>query len=530
MAKKPIWLTDNLVLGWKLTKPMAPQYWDTDKAKPGFHELSDVVTALPKTIAHHTVIIAQSGSGKSFFLGRLLEEILLKTSSRILILDQNSDFRKIAQPKPKEFWTDPTKYRYDRVTHRGFLADERTQADFTSRWDKLTKLLHGNNPPGEVECKPLRLDWLKFPVDLLAESADQRNRDQLRHCHSFVNIVAELASATGNQPWLKDGEFLHLAHDLCLRTSDPDEETVVQELKKTFGLTERKKRGQTTTSTDWRGKTFVELPRHLPTLANIFAKERVRREDLPLSCHRAATHRRFVLPEAVRFYFSRAVELEQSKVVHANISKILKEPDYRRIEVVDLPSLPDGRHQKLAMCTFLEVEWQRARREWEKAIALKNADDDKRVPTFIVVEEAHNAMPAVPATATEITLQEQFRRIAAEGRKYGLFLILVSQRPEKLDQMIMSECENRAVMRLGSKVVLRSTCEILALDNVMPRMTDKALEFELGRALLAGPWVADEPTFLVSAARRTEEGGRDLQFKHWAKPELHTEADAGKPV
>lgn len=44
-----------------------------------------------------TVIIAQSGSGKSFTLGRLLEEIAAKTRARIVILDPNSDFVKLSK-------------------------------------------------------------------------------------------------------------------------------------------------------------------------------------------------------------------------------------------------------------------------------------------------------------------------------------------------------------------------------------------------------------------------------------------------
>jgi DNA helicase HerA-like ATPase len=48
-----------------------------------------------KKIDKHTVVIAQSGSGKSFFLGRLIEEIKIKSKARCLNLDRNGDFRKI---------------------------------------------------------------------------------------------------------------------------------------------------------------------------------------------------------------------------------------------------------------------------------------------------------------------------------------------------------------------------------------------------------------------------------------------------
>jgi DNA helicase HerA-like ATPase len=139
-----------------------------------------------------------------------------------------------------------------------------------------------------------------------------------------------------------------------------------------------------------------------------------------------------------------------------------------------------------------------------------------------VVDEAHNLIPAEPRNHAERGLREQFRRIAAEGRKFGLFLILVSQRPDKLDPLIVSECENRALMRLGSAAVLTKTKDVLGLGDVPERTLERCLEFDIGRALLAGAWVRDEPVFLYSAARRTLEGGRNLDDEFWARPEITT--------
>jgi hypothetical protein len=49
-----------------------------------------------KGLPAHMAVIAQSGSGKSFMLGRMLEEIAGKTLARFLILDPNSDFVKFS--------------------------------------------------------------------------------------------------------------------------------------------------------------------------------------------------------------------------------------------------------------------------------------------------------------------------------------------------------------------------------------------------------------------------------------------------
>jgi hypothetical protein len=165
----------------------------------------------------------------------------------------------------------------------------------------------------------------------------------------------------------------------------------------------------------------------------------------------------------------------------------------------------------------LQTEWDLARDSWNTALN-KSEDEDVRVPTFIIVDEAHNLMPAEPEGRAERALRDQFRRIIAEGRKYGLFLILVSQRPDKLDPLIVSECENKVLMKLSSRAVLDKTRTLLGLEDIPPKLLDRCLEFELGRALLLGAWVQRGPQFMYSAPRRTKEGGRNLQKKHWAVP------------
>ena len=497
-AEGPAWLTPNLVLGWKMTKGFQPQYWAKETARPGAHSLTDVVLSVPKSIAHHTAIIAQSGSGKSYFLGRLIEEILLKTRSRVLIMDPNSDFRKIAQPKLEDNW----KQWHDKSTGKWFLVDEPTQKDFLERWNKVTVRLHGEKEEPRTEFLPLQVDWLDFPVDILADEVGPYSRDELHHCHSFVNLLATLAWETKNEKWLKKGEFLPCANDLCRNTTGAGTEKIISAIRELFGLPSIQ---------------TAEFPRFRDELKGVFSLDEVIYQKLRSIYPSAVKHIQFVSHEAVAMYFRRAFQLEAAGVIHLDIGSNVKKRDRKRVEVIDLPSVRDRYHQKLVISSFLQADWTLSRSEWEDALAKPSSECDTRVPTFIVVEEAHNLIPSEPETPIEKKLQEQFRRVAAEGRKFGRYLILVSQRPDKLDRMVVSECENRAVMRLGSNFILQKTCEILGLEHAS-RMSDKVLDFDFGRALLVGPWVADEPTFLISAARRTEEGGRDLDWKYWAKP------------
>jgi Helicase HerA, central domain len=119
----------ELIIGWKVTKHFDPKYWVDGPAKPHEHKPEDLIKVPAKTMANHTVAVAQSGSGKPFFLGRIVEEILLKTRSHVLIFDPNSDFRSVADVTDPKYWTD--KAGYDQKTHRGHLPDEHTHESFS---------------------------------------------------------------------------------------------------------------------------------------------------------------------------------------------------------------------------------------------------------------------------------------------------------------------------------------------------------------------------------------------------------------
>src|SRR5439155_5687378 len=152
-----------------------------------------------------------------------------------------------------------------------------------------------------------------------------------------------------------------------------------------------------------------------------------------------------------------------------------------KIRVIDLPTFRDPRTQQIVLSSVVETAWDNARSQWAVAFG-KGAEKDERVPLFIVLEEAHNIVPQQAGhSVSAMALREQFRIIAAEGRKYGVFLILCTQRPDKIDPTIISECENRAVMKIGARAVLDKTKELLGLESISDDQLRKCLEFKTGR-------------------------------------------------
>ena len=68
-------------------------------------------------------------------------------------------------------------------------------------------------------------------------------------------------------------------------------------------------------------------------------------------------------------------------------------------------------------------------------------------PVLFVCEEAHRYVPN-HGEAQYKEAQEAVRRIAKEGRKYGLGLMLVSQRPSDVESTVLSQCNSWVILRL----------------------------------------------------------------------------------
>lgn len=72
------------------------------------------------------------------------------------------------------------------------------------------------------------------------------------------------------------------------------------------------------------------------------------------------------------------------------------------------------------------------------------------IQTLVVCEEAHRYIPA-DVNSGFVPTRQAISRIAKEGRKYGVFLGVITQRPGELDSTILSQCNTVFAMRLGNE-------------------------------------------------------------------------------
>ena len=79
----------------------------------------------------------------------------------------------------------------------------------------------------------------------------------------------------------------------------------------------------------------------------------------------------------------------------------------------------------------------------------QSSEERERNPILLVCEEAHLYVPN-RGNAQFAEAQQAVRRVVREGRKYGLSLIVVSQRPSEIDEAVLSQCNSWIVLRIGN--------------------------------------------------------------------------------
>jgi hypothetical protein len=435
---------NELVLGWKVTLGMEPQYWLGGKPEPTEKRASSLFSVPASAAAAHTVIVGQSGSGKSSFLGRLVEEIALHTRSRFLILDPNSDFGRIDQVETETLWTEA---RYDSTRGGGRLPHEDSRESFLIPWENIAKQVISQNRGyvctlnEKTRFCPLKIWWPSLSPEILAEEDDPVVRNQFFHCHAFTQAVGYLTV-------LKSIYSTREAQGQEITWLNPLD--IAEELQTAWKNAESGQ-GKLTLFEDKLKKIFpeeslLESAKHTDQLNEILLlgnnpgtgefAEAINQATVTQWYRQITTALQYVSDDVARSYFGKAREYETAGIFE---SRPDSDSGNYRINVLDIPSLPNKATRLLAVSNLVTNEWTRARISWQKALEVSR-EEDRRVPTFIVIDEAHNIIPAEPTNRAEFSIREQFRTIAAEGRKYGIFLILASQRPDKLDHLILSEC------------------------------------------------------------------------------------------
>lgn len=132
------------------------------------------------------------------------------------------------------------------------------------------------------------------------------------------------------------------------------------------------------------------------------------------------------------------------KLVHADMADILGRifripVDGRPISVLDISAVP-SEISNIVVSLICRLVFDFA----------MNCNRDDAIPILIACDEAHRYIPREDVSGFEPT-RRAIGRIAKEGRKYGLSLCLVTQRPTELSETVLSQCSTVIALRMPNK-------------------------------------------------------------------------------
>ncbi|MBX2950062.1 MAG: ATP-binding protein [Crocinitomicaceae bacterium] len=130
------------------------------------------------------------------------------------------------------------------------------------------------------------------------------------------------------------------------------------------------------------------------------------------------------------------------------------------------------------------------------------------IPILLVYEEAHKYVPQSDLVKYR-TSKKSIERIAKEGRKYGVTLLLASQRPSEISETIFSQCNNFIAMRLTNPVDQGYVKKLL--PDSLGSLIEKMPSLKQGEALLIGESVI-LPSIVQIDRCKNEPSSNDIPY------------------
>jgi DNA helicase HerA-like ATPase len=161
----------------------------------------------------------------------------------------------------------------------------------------------------------------------------------------------------------------------------------------------------------------------------------------------------------------------------------------------------DQREQQVIAATLLR-RLNQARMDTERSVVSEEDENYLPYPTFVLIEEAHNYAPA----NAEVVTTHILKTILSEGRKFGVSVGLISQRPGKLDSDVLSQCMTQCIMRIVNPIDQARVAE--SVESVGRDLLKELPALTKGQVIVAGSAV-NTPLLCRVRQRITPHGAED---------------------
>lgn len=324
----------------------------------------------------HLAVLAMTGSGKSYTVGRIIERMVAQMNASIVVFDPHGEYGRAFKGGKINF-----------NTNIETIQDVRDRESLSQIRADLTEL---SQTGGGI---------LVYTPQNTSFNDKYANRNKWLALQLANLDMDELA---GILPGLTEAQ--QRVMDVAIRYWKDNFESP-QDIQDLLGLLNNLE-----TLRSWSKLSPAEANALKEASANI-----------------AAIRLRRMINEAQSFYSASVGEPTDIREMVGN-----DDDAPGRIAIIDLQGLSNTARQVIVALVSSEV--------------LKAAEDknDPIRPVFMIYEEGHNFAPA-----SEVTISKNIiKRIAAEGRKFGVGFAIISQRPSKLDADVTSQCNTIIAMRI----------------------------------------------------------------------------------
>lgn len=181
-------------------------------------------------------------------------------------------------------------------------------------------------------------------------------------------------------------------------------------------------------------------------------------------------------------------------IQHLDLPEIFKPGQCTVLQLNDI----DERDQQVVVATLLR-RLNQARMHTERG-KVHSGEFYLPYPVFVLLEEAHHFAPS----GTEVVSTAILKQVLAEGRKFGIGVGLISQRPGKLDADVLSQCQTQCIMRIVNEIDQKSVAA--AIEGVGRDLLDNLPALSKGQVIVAGAGV-NTPVICRVRSRITPHGG-----------------------
>lgn len=322
-----------------------------------------------KFFQRHAVIVGSTGSGKSWCVAKILEQVASLKSANALLFDVHGE--------------------YSTLIGDGFHH---------------LKIAGPNEQDGaDIVYLPY---WLLTYEEMLSLMLDRSDNNAPNQAMLFSSQVLK-----GKQKSLNDIDKSELASNITVDSPVPyDLEDLIDGLKEID-----MEMIQSSSGREKQGPYYGKLTRFIQRLE-------AKRSDKRLN-----------------FMFNSCEQVMEYKYMN-NLCRQLIEPAIQGengVKIIDFSEVPSD---ILPLIASLIARIIFAVQQW--------TEKDSRTPIAIFCDEAHLYIPANITGSVDIASVSSFERISKEGRKYGVGLVVISQRPSEVNKTVLSQSNNFIAMRL----------------------------------------------------------------------------------